>query len=79
MFGWISESWLAGRMVSIVHLGGGLKMLLAKAVILRCFGKSPFKDVAVDQMMSVVNSHCLQESKFLILLFSCIWGTAMSY
>lgn len=52
MFGWKSESWLAGRVVSIVHFGGGLRVLLAKAVILRCFGLSPFEDVAAAETRS---------------------------
>lgn len=71
MFGWKSESWLAGRMGSIVHLSRGLEMLLAKAVILRCFGISPFTDAesVADQMTSLVNSHCAHKSTILISVF----------
>lgn len=46
MFGWKSESWLAGRMGSIVHWGRGFEMFLAKSFILRCAGISPYKHVA---------------------------------
>lgn len=77
MFGWKSESSLAGRVGSIVHLGRGFEMLLATTVILRCLGISPLKEVAGsyntqamrvqldgDQVMNAVKSLCTQMQNF---------------
>lgn len=54
MFGWKSESVLAGTMVSIVLLG--FEMLLAKAVILRSFAISPFKKMRQALITTVGNN-----------------------
>lgn len=92
MFGWKSESWLAGRMGSIVHWGRGFEMLFSHSSH-PPFGISPFKNVAGsynnrqtrwvqwvgDHMLNVVNSHCAHKSRILILMFSCVGGEVSSY